>query len=174
MSTVFLGELPAVIDDWLDQRRRLGQDRFDEVWAGEYHVAPGPSAEHAQVDSEVGGSLRHLARGRGLVTTTAFNLGRSEDYRVPDGGLHRARPSGVYVETAAAVVEVLSPGDETFTKFAFYAAHGVEEIIVADPATRTVRVWRLSEGSGLPYEETDRSHLVDVTATSLTDAIDWP
>jgi hypothetical protein len=35
---------------------------------------------------------------------------------VPDGGYHRGVPSVLYVPTAAIVVEVLSPGDETWLK----------------------------------------------------------
>ncbi|MDQ3680552.1 MAG: Uma2 family endonuclease [Actinomycetota bacterium] len=37
--------------------------------------------------------------------------------------------------------EIISPDDETYEKFGFYADHGVEEIIVADPAARSVTIW---------------------------------
>ncbi len=174
MSTIFLGERPPAIDDWLVERQRLGQDRYDELWEGSYHVVPGPPMDHAGVDADLMSVLGARARAGGLLPTTAFTLGGPQDYRVPDGGLYRARSSAVYVETAAAVVEVLSPGDETCVKFAFYAAHGVEEIVVADPSTRTVRVWQLRDGDDPSYEETGRSGLLDVTAAELTDAIDWP
>ena len=40
--------------------------------------------------------------------------------------------------TAAVVVEVVSPDDETYEKSGFYAAHGVDELIVADPAGRSL------------------------------------
>ena len=116
-----------------------------------------------------------MARQRQLERATAFNLGEPDDYRVPDGGLHRARPGGVFVPTAAAVIEVLSPGDETFAKFASYAAHGVEEVFVADPAQRTVRVWRRAAGAVTPgYEESDRNDLLGVTAAWLTGAVERP
>jgi hypothetical protein len=39
----------------------------------------------------------------------------------------------VFVPTAAVVVEVVSPGDRTDEEFGFSAAHGVGEIVVADP-----------------------------------------
>ena len=44
-----------------------------------------------------------------------FNLGEANNYRVPDGGLHRERAGRVYYTSAALVVEIVSPGDETST-----------------------------------------------------------
>jgi Uma2 family endonuclease len=177
MATVVLGERPAELEAWLRRRRELGQDRYDEVWEGDYHVAPGPSAEHAIVDSQVGRLLWPRAERAGLLLTTAFNLGQPEDYRVPDGGVHRDRPSGVFVATAAMVVEIVSPGDETLAKLPFYARHGVEEVLVADPASRTVRIWQLrsrSPGQEARYRETGRSDLLAVTGAELAEAVSWP
>ncbi len=45
---------------------------------------------------------------------------------------------------------------------------------MADPATRTVRVWQLRVGDRPAYEKTGRSELLDVTANTLADAIDRP
>lgn len=72
--------------------------------------------------------------------TGPFNLGRPDDFRVPGGGYHRGRPTGTFLATAAVVVEVVSPGDETFDKFDFYAGRDVEEIVLADPQRRVVRI----------------------------------
>lgn len=70
------------------------------------------------------------ARAAGLrPTMSEFSLGESEhDFRVPDGGLHRPGASGVWQSTAAAVVEILSPDDESRQKLPFYADHGVDEL----------------------------------------------
>src|SRR5659263_556284 len=89
-----------------DVYKRQGQDRYDEVWEGDYHVVPGPSSEHAFVDSQLARLLWPRAEQAGLSVTTAFNLGEPDDYRVPDGGVHRNCPSGVFVATTAMVVEV--------------------------------------------------------------------
>lgn len=171
MTTVFLGARPSEIESWLTRRRELGQDRYDEVWEGSYHVAPGPSVAHALVDSALASLLRTRALPAGLSATTAFNIGDPDDFRVPDGGLHRGRPSGVFLATAAMVVEVVSPGDESYAKLAFYARHGVDEVLVADPALRTVRLWQL-RGDG--YTETGRSDLLDVTGDELAAELPWP
>ena len=62
--------------------------------------------------------------GAGLRALGQFNLGEEGDYRVPDGALVRPGPDAVYLPTAALVLEIVSPGDETWEKLGFYAARG--------------------------------------------------
>lgn len=50
MKTVVLGEMPPPLVSFLAERRRLGLDGHDEVWAGEHHMAPMGSAEHAAAE----------------------------------------------------------------------------------------------------------------------------
>jgi Uma2 family endonuclease len=69
------------------------------------------------------------------------------------------------------VVEIVSPGDETFDQFGFYAGHGVEEILVADPETRTIRLWALD---GDRYLEAPASRLLQARTTDIAEAVDWP
>lgn len=162
MRTVVLGPRPPLLEELIERRRALGQDTFDEVWDGDYHMAPGPSAGHGRVDDELTVLLRPLATRAGLVRTGAFNLGSPSDYRVPDGGFHRGEPQGLFLPSAAVVVEIVSPGDETFAKLPFYAEHGVEEAVIADAATRQVRLWQ--RGTDGRLAETGRSDLLGVTA----------
>lgn len=171
MRTVVLGPRPPELEAVLERRRALGQDLYDEVWEGEYHLPPAPSHRHAVLDDEIAAVLRPLARRAGLVGSGPFNLGQPGDFRVPDRGLHRSRSAEVWVATAAAVVEILSPDDETFEKLPFYARHRVDEVLVVDPASRTVRCWRLAGGS---YEEAGESDLLGVDTADLAGAIDWP
>ena len=176
MRTVVLEPLPAEVTTLIERRKALGQDRLDEVWGGVYHMAPAPSKAHAYLDDELAAVLRLAARPRELVGSGPFNLGDPTDYRVPDRGLHRNRSAGVWEATAAMVVEIVSVGDETFEKFGFYAAHGVDEILVADPVLRTVRLWRLgTTAAAVPdYVQADASALLGVAVSELTSAIDWP
>jgi Uma2 family endonuclease len=171
VRTVVLGPRPPELEAVLERRRALGQDLYDEVWEGEYHMSPAPSAAHALLDHLLAVLLEPLARRAGLVGSGAFNLGRPEDYRVPDRGLHRVRPTGVWVPTAAVVVEILSPDDETFEKFGFYARHRVDEVLVVDPVSRAVRCWRLA---GESYVETETSELLGGTVADLARDVDWP
>ena len=171
MKTVILGEQPPEIAAFLARRHALDQDRSDEVWEGDYHVVPAPHPWHSYVHNTVAALLEPLARAAGLVGTTQFNLGESDDYRVPDSGYHRGVPSDVFVPTAAMVVEVVSPQDETWEKFGFFARHGVEEVCVVDPLAKEIRWFALR---GVAYEETGRSALLGVTSEDLVSRIDWP
>ncbi len=101
-----------------------------------------------------------------------FNLGESEhDFRVPDGGLHRPGAAGIRHATAALVVEILSPDDETWQKLPFFAAHQVDEVLIVDPAERTVTWLALRDGE---YEPADRSGLIALGAGELAEQINWP
>jgi len=93
VKTIVVGEPPVEITAFLARRRALGQDRFDEVWEGEYHVVPAPHPWHGYVDKTLGELLGPWARAAGLIGTGRFNLGVQDDYRVPDGGYHHDLPS---------------------------------------------------------------------------------
>lgn len=160
--------IPAAV---IQRRRALGLDRYDEIWEGEYRVVPTPRLEHGFVVLELARLLGSHAKAAGLFSVDTFNLGRQADYRVPDLGFLVGSPHGVYVETAAVVVEVLSPGDDTFRKFPFYAAHGVEEIIVADPDEREVRLFALD---GRQYVEVTSSKRLGVSAEEIRTGVEWP
>jgi Uma2 family endonuclease len=171
MTTVVLGERPTELQQLIEQRQRLGQDRHDEVWDGVYHMAPFARSTYGYVQAQLTALLYPLALAVGLVPIAGFNLGEPNDFRVPDYGYHRSRPSALYLPTAAVVVEVVSPDDESYAKFGFYAAHGVDELIYADPQARSVRIWQLRDGE---YAEAGGSALLGVTAGRLTADLDWP
>ena len=156
----------------LDERRRAGADTHDEMWNGVLHMAPAPRDVHAVPGPQLVMLLGPAAQAVGLVVSAEFNLGSTEDYRVPDIGLHREASWGWYAATAALVVEVGSPGDETWEKLPFYAAHDVDELIVADPDQRTVGWLALTSAAG--YGDIERSALVDLGADQLADRLDWP
>lgn len=171
MRTVLLGELEPPVKDWLERRRALGQDRFDEVWEREYHVTPAPAGPHAYVDHQLAGILRPRAVSAGLWGTTAINVGESQNFRVPDQAYLRERPSLVFHATAAIVVEVVSPGDETYPKFEFYFARAIEELLVVDPSTRAVEWYRRGQAG---FERSGRSELLGLAQEELAAEIDWP
>ena len=173
VRTIILEPSSTGLDELLERRRGTGLDRLDEVWNGVLHMVPAPSVAHADVAQQLAVILDAPARSAGLLPTMhEFNIGESEhNFRVPDGGLHRGRPGGAWVATAALVVEIISPGDESWEKLPFYADHGVDEILVVDPSERVVH-WLKLVDSG--YRPADRSGLIDLGAVDLTDHIDWP
>jgi Uma2 family endonuclease len=170
MRTIVLGPRTADLDALIARRHALGHDRFDEVWEGEYHMAPAPHSRHGLAVMSIGYALHAAAQRAGLMITDAFNLGEPDDYRVPDLGLLRAA-GDVFLPTAAMAVEVVSPDDESWLKFDHYAVHGVDEVLIADPADRSIAIFCLVEGA---YERTDHSALLDLTAAVLVATIDWP
>ncbi len=101
-----------------------------------------------------------------------FNLGEPDNYRIPGAGLHRPGPNVLYVETVALAIEILSPGDRTWEKLPFYAAHRVDEILVVDPETNKVDWLGLTaDGEYAPLEQ---SSLIDLGPTQLAAQLDWP
>ncbi len=173
VRTLILEPSSAGLDELLERRRVSGLDRLDEVWEGVRHMVPAPSGEHADVAQQLAEALGAPARAAGLVPAMGeFNLGVSEhDYRVPDGGLHRQRPRGVWQATAALVVEILSPDDESWDKLPFYARYGVEEVLLVDPQARVVHWLGLVDGA---YASIEASRLIDLGAAELAKRIDWP
>jgi len=172
MPTLVRDPQPVEFEQLLERRRMLGQDLLDEVWEGVYHMNPAPAGRHADIVQQIAELLGPPARGAGLLPMISiFNLGEPDNYRVPDGGLHRERADRVYYATTALVVEVVSPGDETWDKLDFYATHHVDELLIVDPAKRTVDCLSLSGGQ---YEPVERSGLIDCGPGELTERIDWP
>ena len=53
MRTTFVMDPPPIVEDWLAQRHALGQDLYDEVWEGEYHVAAAPTGRHADIQAQL-------------------------------------------------------------------------------------------------------------------------
>ena len=171
MPTLVHDPPPAELTALIERRRKLGQDLFDEVWEGVLHMNPAPDSKHARVEWQLAGILSPLAATAGLRALGQFNIGEDHNYRVPDGGLVRPGPDDVYLPTAAMVIEIVSPGDETYQKLDFYVRRGVEEVVIADPEKRTVEWLRLT---GERYEAAERSTLIELSAAELADQIDWP
>ncbi len=172
MRTLVSDPPPAEFEQLLKRRRRLGLDRRDEVWNGVLHMNPAPRGRHGDIMGQLAELLGPPARQAGLFPLVAdFNLGDPDDYRVPDGGLHHERRDLTYYPSAAVAVEILSPDDETPEKIPFYAEHHVDELLIVDPAKRTVDWLALEHGE---YRAVERSRLIDLRAAQLAKQIDWP
>ncbi len=173
VRTVVLSPPPIEVEQLIERRKQLGLDGYDEMWEGTYHMAPMARFGHGRLQAQVIALLEPLAERAGLLISGPFNLGLADDFRVPDGGLHRGEgdPEAVYLDTAAIVLEVVSAGDETYDKLPHYAAHGVDEVLVVDPNERRVKILVLS---GDRYRDAEGSILLGTQATDLQAAIRWP
>jgi len=135
-------------EDLIAERHRLGHDRFDEVWEGEYHMVPFPTNEHQRVIMRLSLVLNPLAEGAGLEVRTQFGLYDPDipdhsSYRGPDVVLflpEHATERGVEGR-AELVIEVRSPGDESFAKLPFYERVGVQEFLIVDRDTKDLHHW---------------------------------
>ena len=171
MRTLVLDPPPPQLEELLERRRHMGADRHDEVWGGVYHMVPAASIAHSLIAHRLSVLLDAPARAADLHVGMEFNMGVLSDFRVPDLGVHRELRSGSWIPTAAIAIEILSPGDETWEKLPFYAEHGVDELVIVEPASCSVR-WlalRVSE-----YRPVDRSELIDLGASQLAELIEWP
>lgn len=158
----------------LDERRRTGIDVFDEEWEGELHMVPPPSGEHQLLGGRIFAVLNTLAEARGLLAfyeTGLYRVGVERDYRVPDQTY--ARPEQLSrrgIEGGAPlVVEIRSPGDETYAKLDWYAAQGVGEVVVIEPDTRAVELFSLRGNRFvLVQASAEGVHIASVSVTALT------
>jgi Uma2 family endonuclease len=171
MRTLFVTDPPPAVEDWLERRRALGQDLYDEVWEGEYHVAAAPTGPHADLQAQLIRVLGPLADRRGLSILGPSNIGGPTDFRVPDVLVLRRREALTWYPTAAIVVEVVSPGDESRRKTDFYFRRRVEELLIVDPLARTVE-WFARGTDAL--EASAGSELLGITGVELGASLEWP
>lgn len=139
----------------LARRRLTGIDRWDEMWEGVLHMSPAPSREHQRILAELTAFLLPLLKrfGRGLLMS-GVNVFRQtagdDDYRIPDLTFVAAARASILADDGTrgggpdAVIEIRSPGDETYDKLAFFAELGVREVVVIDRDTKRPEVLRLT------------------------------
>jgi Uma2 family endonuclease len=128
----------------LDERRRLGHDRLDEMWDGVLHMVPPPAGPHQQRGTALIVILHALSKQCGLTATYetgVFAVGRHDDYRVPDNVVSRpeSRTLRGVDGRAELVVEFRSPNDESYEKLPFYARMQVQEVLILDGSTIDLR-----------------------------------
>ena len=144
-----------VTDEELAERHRRGLDRFDEMWEGILHMAPAPAYEHQRIVMAIARFLGALCerQGRGVLALgiNVFNeTSAAPDYRIPDFTFIAAGREGLLARDGTrgggpdAVIEIRSPDDETYDKFAFFARLSVQEVVVIDRDTKQPEIYRLA------------------------------
>jgi Uma2 family endonuclease len=172
MPTLVMDPAPAEIEALIERREALGLDHRDEVWQGVLHMNPPPSYRHERLSSNLHRVLGPYADAAGLDLVGIVGIGVKADNRIPDLTLQRpedAKPQ--WQETAAIVVEIVSPRDRSRDKFDFYAAHEVDEVVIVDPDERIVEWLGLADGE---YKAIEKSDLIDLGAVQLAKQIVWP
>jgi Uma2 family endonuclease len=158
----------------IDDRRRLGIDKHDECWAGEWHLVNPPKLWHDRLNVRLFFALAPRAEARGLEPHNGpvGIFGAANDWRVPDQLYVRpedAREEGVV--SAELVVEIRSPGDDSFKKLPSFASRGVAEVMIIHQDRRFELYRQSPEGHLVPAKPEDdgsvRSHVLDVAFTTV-------
>ncbi len=158
MSSVLFREAPPAVDALIEERRRTGVDRFDEVWEGVYVVNPPPSYRHSTIAGLVLGLLEPHAVARGLVARREVGVGRADDHRIPDivvADVANLDDRGHHLLSAHVAVEILSPSGRV-DKRPFYLEHGVAEVVLVDPSSGEVE-WFAAGAGRAAYEPVQAS-----------------
>ena len=152
----------------LERRRQLGLDKKDELWDGVWHLVNAPKSWHQRLNFDMGLVLGPMASHAGLEPfhDTGVIGDIEKNFRIPDQVY--ASPAHVIddgVSSAALIVEVRSPGDESYEKLPFYAERGVTEVLIVD-RDRRFDLYRLVEGE---YRSVDdgRSSVLGVTFSTV-------
>ena len=142
--------------DLIAERKRIGADRWDEMWNGVLHMPPMPNRVHQDFTSDLETWIRdHWARPFGNRVHREINLasvgGWPHDYRCPE--LVLLTPDRFHIDhneyfegPPLVVIEIRSPGDESYEKLEFYAELGVPETWIIDRDTRHPELFELKRG----------------------------
>jgi Uma2 family endonuclease len=170
---------------WVEERKNSEAAQWDEMWNGVLHMPPMPNRLHQRVAKSLMIYLdRHWTPRTGGKVDQEVNLTTPDDeatwtlnYRIPDLVLLDPPRFGIdkieyMVGAPLVVVEIASPGDETYDKFAFYGGLGVPEVWVIhrdtraseihllDPAARYIAAsadhsgWLRSPSTGVEFRQT--------------------
>jgi hypothetical protein len=170
MATIVRDPEPVELQQLRERRERLDIDRRDEMWEGVLHMNPPPSHNHERLLMALARLLGPYADAAGLEMTGGVGLGEQNDFRVPDMALHRPGAAAQWHPTMALALEIVSPGDETWDKLPFYAAHDVDELVIVDPRESRVEWLVLREGE---YQQAERSSLIELGPRELAEQIAW-
>jgi Uma2 family endonuclease len=140
------------------RRRRLGIDKFDEVWDGVYVMSPLADPEHQDIVGEFDSLFRAIVKREGLglvypgVNVSDLPLKWRNNYRCPDVAVflagNPAEDRGAYwFGGPDFAVEVLSPRDRARKKLGFYARVGTRELLLVDRAPWALELYRLDDGA---------------------------
>jgi len=142
--------VPAEILAW---RKRTGADRWDEMWEGVLHMPPAPNRDHQDLEWNLEFYLRmHWARPHQARVYHQINVavpgGWPHNYRIPDLVLLKPERFSIdhneYFEGAPdVVIEISSPGDESYDKLPFYAELGVPEVWIINRDSKMPELYQL-------------------------------
>lgn len=147
-------------DRLIAERRRTGADRYDEVWDGEYVMSPLANNEHQLLASRLSAIFHAILGNRDDVWSLAgANVSDQEvewtkNFRCPDVVVvlpgSRAENRGTHwFGGPDLVVEVVSEGDASYEKFAFYGSISVREALIVDRDPWSLEIHQLDQSGSM-------------------------
>ena len=147
---------PADRASLIRRRRRLGHDRFDEVWDGVYVMSPLANNEHQDVVTQLASCLVFAIGlpGLGKVLAGANVSDRTtewkKNYRCPDvlvflPGSSAQNKKSHWLGGPDFAVEVVSRHDRSREKFDFYPQVGTRELLLVDRYPWALELYRLND-----------------------------
>ena len=163
---------------WLRERANTDAAQWDEMWEGVLHMPPMPNTMHQDFEGALASYLRYnWARPNRNRVFQQINLAPANEpdwtknYRVPDillltPDLMTIDQGTHFAGAPLVVIEIRSPGDETYEKLDFYAQLGVPEVWVIDRNTKAVELHALG-GSSYNLIEQDARGWLRSSATGV-------
>jgi Uma2 family endonuclease len=141
---------------FLERRKRLGHDRWDEMWEGVLHMPAMPILDHQDFegDLEVYLKLRWARPIKAKVfhqVNVALPGGWPDDFRIPDLALVTRDRFHIFRLTHLegppnVAIEIHSPGDEAYEKLLFYLQLGVFEVWIIHRDTKKPEIYLADNG----------------------------
>jgi len=161
----------------VEERRRVGIDKKDERWGGEWHFVNPPKRWHARLNADLFLALAPLARRAGLEPygdNTGVFADPAQDWRVPDQ-VHARPELGIEEGLSGAdlVVEIRSPGDESYEKLPFYAARAVGEVLIVHQ-DRKFELYRLRDDGNYVVIEDGSGRVTSVPLQATFTTVEGP
>lgn len=155
MATVILDQNLA--ESLIAERKRLGQDRYDEVWDGVYRMAAAPRTVHARIVSHLLAFFQSGVDAKGLgqaligVNVSDRVRGWDKNFRIPDvcvmlNGCKAVDHDTFWLGGPDLVVEVCSPEEDPHEKIDFYESVGVREMLIVDRDPWKIELFRMNSG----------------------------
>ena len=156
--------MPMLIDNpkleakLLKKRRLSGGDRYDEVWNGVYIMSPLANDEHQRLVTDFATIFGNVIKFAGLgevragVNVSDREKGWKQNYRCPDvavklnNGLAKILKNH-WCGGPDFAVEIVSKGDRSLEKIAFYSAIGTREMLVVNREPWSLELYSLHEGA---------------------------
>lgn len=163
----------------LRRRRRMGGDRWDEVWDGVYMLMPLGDNVHQHLRFELTSALKAASVGSfpALLAFPGCNVSdRPEEwkknYRCPDVAIYLpgnpAQDRGTHwLGGPDFAAEIASPGDRSRRKFDFYANVGVRELLLVERRPWRLELFARRDGRFEPVGSSDPASATAIASTVL-------